>query len=571
MGGRPMSTKARDEAVAAATAKGRPHEIEQVIIGGAPVRVFRNAPKSLREIYAAAGDVTFFVYGDERLTFAEAYDRSNLLAKRLIEDFGVAKGDRVAIAMRNYPEWILAFMAATSIGAIAVGLNAFWQAEELAYGLRDSGAKVLFADQERIDRLAQVGTVPDVAVISVRPDKSDQRDIRTLLDGDKSASAPDIPLEPDDLALILYTSGSSGSPKGVVSSHRSIVTTLIAFELDGVIGAGLTGIELPRHMAPAALLAVPLFHASGLHGVVLAAFRAQRKVVAMYKWDARVAAELIERERITNVLAPSAMTGDLLREATRSRHDLSTLVGVGGGGAARTPEQVLQIARTFENAMPSTGWGMTETNALGTSIGGNDYLAHPTSSGRRSPVIELRVVDEAGRTLPPGKPGELLVRGAVLFSGYWNKPELNAEIFLDDGWFRTGDIASIDDEGYLYIVDRIKELIIRAGENIGCGQIESVLLAHPDVREAAVYAVPDERMGEEVGATVFGNPGLDLDELRNHLKGRLAPFANPRYLLVADAPLPRTASGKIIRRVVREQALALLSNRIPQDGQQLAK
>jgi long-chain acyl-CoA synthetase len=278
----------------------------------------------------------------------------------------------------------------------------------------------------------------------------------------------------------------------------------------------------------------------------------------MYKWDPEAAAALIEREKITTFTAPAAMTGDLVREAKRTDRDLSSLMSVGGGGAPRAPEQVRQIEASFAKALPATGWGMTETNAIGTGIGGLDYLARPASSGRCSAVLQLKVIDDKGVELPPGERGELLVRGTSLFRGYWNRPEVNAEVFTD-GWFRTGDVAYLDDEGYLFIVDRIKDLIIRGGENIGCGQVEAALLMHPDVHEAAVYAVPDERLGEEVGATIYAAPRLDVVALRAFLHEHLARFEVPRYILPVKAPLPRTASGKILKRQLRDEALAAMS------------
>ena len=277
----------------------------------------------------------------------------------------------------------------------------------------------------------------------------------------------------------------------------------------------------------------------------------------MHKWDPERAAALIEREQITSFIAPAAMTGDLVREAERTVRDLSSLMTVGGGGAPRVPEQVKQIDASFTKALPNTGWGMTETNAIGTGIGGRDYLERPASSGRVSAVLELKVVDDNGTDLPTGERGELLVRGTSMFRGYWNRSELNADLF-DDGWFRTGDVAYLDEEGYLFIVDRIKDLIIRGGENIGCGQVEAALLMHPDVREACVYAVPDERLGEEVGATVYGGDSLDIDTLRDFLGEHLARFAVPRYIRSSADVLPRTASGKIFRRLIRDEALAAM-------------
>ena len=567
-----MSTPTRDEAIAALTRAGEPYELAMVDAATGPLKVFTNAPASLRELYAGnVSDKTFIVYDDLRLTFAEAYHAAAGIAHVLVDDYGVAKGDRVAIAMRNYPEWVLAFCAITSIGAIAVAMNSLWQPEELEFGLVDSGAKVLFADQERLDRLAHCSSELEVRVIAVRPTRpvskaADLNELLAALDarGHRPGNAWDMPeaeIDPTDPATIFYTSGSTGHPKGVLSTHRNIITALFSWELDARIASFRSGGTAPaagsrpNGAQAATLLAVPLFHATGSHAVFLQSYRAQRKLVCMYKWDPELAAELIERERINSFVAPSAMTGDLVRVAKDTNRDLSSLRMVGGGGAARAPEQVRQIDASFTKAMPNTGWGMTETTAIGTGIAGSDYLSRPASSGRCSAVMELKVVDDTGGEQPAGARGELLVRGTCLFPGYWNRPEVNAEVFVD-GWFRTGDVAYLDDEGYLFIVDRIKDLIIRGGENIGCGQVEAALLMHPDVHEAAVYALPDERLGEEVGATVFASPGLDLDELREFLLTHLARFEVPRYVVRAGGPLPRTASGKILKRQLRDEAVA---------------
>jgi len=547
----------REAAIAILSAPGQPYEIERIEVAGTPVRAFKNAPVSLGDMYAAArSDKTFIVYGDERWTFEEAWRDAARIARLLRDRYGVEKGDRVAISMRNFPEWILAFMAATSLGAIAVAMNALWQPEELEYGLEDSGAKVLFADQERLDRLAHGSPALKVQVIAVRPRDPDARELWAQLDA--AADMPAADVRPDDPATIFYTSGSTGRPKGVVSSHRNVITALLSWEFDGQVAALMMDVEIaPPAEQPETLLAVPLFHVTGSHAVYLASYRSQRKIVAMYKWDPEAAAELIERERITMVTAPAAMTGDLVRVARETSRDLSSLITVGGGGAPRAPEQVKQIGSSFAKALPNTGWGMTETNAIGTGIGGLAYLERPASSGRVSAVLDIKIVDDQGRTLGANQRGELMIRGTSVFRGYWNRPEVNAEVFVD-GWFKTGDVAYLDDEGFLFIVDRIKDLIIRGGENIGCGQVEAALTLHPDVHEAAVYAVPDERLGEEVGATIYARPDIDVEALKAFLGQHLARFEVPRYIRVESEPLPRTASGKILKRELREAAVKAL-------------
>ncbi len=569
-----MHAMNRAEAATALTAPGQPFELEDVVVNGRRLRSFKNAPASLRALYESTlSDLPFLAYEDTRCSFNEAWQAASRIAHVLVHVCGVRPGDRVAIAMRNYPEWMQSFCAVTSIGAVAVAMNAHWQADEMAHGLVDCDAKVLLADAERLDRLAQRPPIAGLHVLGVRADKLPPG--ARALSGLTAALGevpmpmpmpmpmPPADIAPDDLAIMLYTSGSSGRPKGVPSTHRMVLSALLSWELDTAIRNAVDGITPPVPAEqPGTLLAVPLFHVTGLHTSFLSSYRAQRRIVSMYRWDAERAAELVDRERLTSVIGPAAVTGDLVRVAQEGRHSLSTLAVVGGGGAPRTPEQVRQIDATFQQAVPNIGWGMTETNAIGAGISGDDYLAHPNSSGHCSQVLEIKVADELGRTLPPGEHGELWVRGTSVFNGYWNLPEANAEAF-DGDWFRTGDGATIDSEGYLTIVDRLKDLIIRGGENIGCGHVEAALLRHPDVFEASVYAVPDERLGEEVGATVHGSPTLDLDALRTFLEGHLARFEMPRYLVKSEGPLLRTPSGKIFKRQIRDAAVATL---LPRSG-----
>ncbi len=569
-----MTTPSRAQAIAELTAPGQPYALQEAVVNGRRLRVFANAPSSLRALYeSTASALPFITYEGEHFSYAQAWAAAARIGQVLVQQCGVRPGDRVAISMRNYPEWMLAFNAATSIGAVAVAMNAHWQSDELAYGLQDSGATVLLADQERLDRLAaadhlpglQTGLQTGLQVLAVRPSKPLAPGVRNL--ADLTAALGDVPMPavdilPDQPATILYTSGSTGHPKGVVSTHRNILSALLSWELDRLIGERVAGITPPvPTVQPGTLLAVPLFHVTGLHASYLSGFRAQRRLVAMYRWDVEEAARLIDRDQLSSMIAPAAVTGDLLRLAQTGRYSLASLQVLGGGGAPRAPEQVRQIGKSFSQAMPGTGWGMTETNAIGCGIGGQDYLDRPASSGRSALVLDLQVVDEQGRALPAGERGELLVRGASLFQGYWNRPEANAQVFIPaegGDWFRTGDVAYFDADGFIFIVDRIKDLIIRGGENIGCGQVEAALLLHPQVHEAAVYAVPDERLGEEVGATVHGDPQLDVDALRDFLAQHLAKFELPRYIVKSDAPLPRTPSGKVLKRQIRLAALAEL-------------
>jgi long-chain acyl-CoA synthetase len=556
----------RLDAFARITAVGEPYElVDREDIRG-PVQTFVNAPTSLRQVYEdAVSDVEFVVAEDQRWTFAEFWNDAASIGHLLVHDLGVRKGDRVAISMRNYPEWMLAFTAATSVGAIAVAMNSLWNADEMAYGLTDSGAKVLFADAERLALLESMAEpIEGLQVVAVRHTGSPAADVELAgrMAEIGSVPMPEVDIAPTDSALILYTSGSTGHPKGVLSNHHNVIVALMAWEVEyGALTERPGNVVAPEEgsgLVPASLLGIPLFHVLGLHAVFLASFRGQRKLVAMYKWDASVAADLIERERIVTFTGPPAVSGDLVRVAQSEGRDLSSLLSVGGGGAARPPEQVGQIDDTFEKALPNTGWGMTETNAIGTIIFGAEYSERRLSSGPALCVIDLRVVDDDGNELQPGERGELQVRGPSMFREYWNKPEATADSFAEGGWFKTGDVAYIDTDGHLFIVDRIKDLIIRGGENIGCGGVEAALSSHPNVIEAAVYSVPDDRLGEEVGTTMYVTEDFDETELREYLVDHLAKYEIPRYITTMTEPLPRTGSGKLLKRQLRDDTITEL-------------
>jgi len=556
----------RQEALAALTAPGQPHEIVQIEAIGRQIRAFKNAPKNLGQLYREArSDKPFLIYEDERLSFEETWRRACTLAHVLVNDYGVKKGDRVAIAMRNYPEWMIAFMAATSIGALTVAVNALWTADEMSYGIGLAQPKVAFIDQERIDRLNMLPNLPaDLKLIGVRTTHALPANVRSYADvmsSPEKSELPDVDVQPDDDAIMLFTSGSTGHPKGAVSTHRNVIHALLSWELD-LIASFTTGlIERPPADAPqtGSLLVIPLFHVTGLHSVALSCFRLQRRLVSMYKWDVAKGADIIEREGITNFTATPAITGDLVNYSRETGRHFPSLSAVGGGGASRAPEQVRAIDAVFAKAMPATGWGMTETNAIGVGIAAADYLRKPESSGRVSAVLDVRIVNEAGVELPTGQRGELQIRGASIMRGYYKRPDANASEFVNNEWFRTGDVAYIDDEGFVFIVDRIKDLVIRGGENIGCGSVEYALQEHPAVVEACVYGVPDERLGEEVGATIYADKPVTEAELRDFLSTRLGKFQIPRYFRFESEPLPRGATGKIMKKDLRAQAAKRLA------------
>jgi long-chain acyl-CoA synthetase len=481
-----------------------------------------------------------------------------------VRHFGVGRGDRVAIAMRNFPEWIFAYFAVTSIGAVAVGVNAWWTTEELDYGLRDCGARVLIADRERIERVAPLLGTLDVRVIAVRCDgdvtlPAGVERYAEVVAPFAGATLPEVSVEPDADAMILYTSGTTAHPKGVVSTHRAILQSLFAFACRAIANVVARPPREPHPYPTCYILIVPLFHVTGLVPVMLGATLGGNKLVLMYKWSAERALELIERERVTTFVGVPTQSHDLLESPGFASTDTSSLQSVGGGGAAAPTALVARIEQSFERGRPNIGYGMTETNAFGPGNTGDDYLRKPASTGRVVPICELRVIDPAsGSPVATGEVGEVCFRGPHLFRGYWNKPEETAEVLAADGWLRTGDLGYLDDEDFLFLVDRAKDIVLRGGENISCSEVENVVYAFPASYECACFGLPHERLGEELAVAVYAKPGhrLDPDELRRHVGEHLAAYKVPSRVFVFDEPLPRNASGKLLRRALRDRVVA---------------
>jgi long-chain acyl-CoA synthetase len=558
------------EVHAALTAPGQMFEMDEVTIRGVPTRVWKNAPPNLRtvlEMSRAHGPAAFLVYEDERISFEEHFQRAAALAHRLVDDFGVEKGDRVAIAMRNYPEWAIAFWAAAAIGAVIVPLNAWWTAPELEYGLTDSGSKVLFCDGERLDRLAEAPAILDMgATIVARADES-KRSTRSLaagvlrfedvVGGDGEPSLPDRTIEPEDDATIFYTSGTTGQPKGALGTQRNICGNLISLIFSGArasMRAEGVGHSTGRGQQNSYLLSVPFFHATGCHSVLVANTAFGGKLVIMYKWDPERALELIEREKVTTFGGVPAMVWQVLESPSFGKRDVSSVQSVAYGGAPAPPELVRRIEALFPGRTPSNGYGLTETSSVTTMNSGVDYVTHPDSVGVPVPVCDLKVVDESGTALATGRLGELWIKGPNVVKGYWGKPEATAATFTD-GWLHTGDVARLDDEGFVYIVDRAKDMIIRGGENVYCVEVEAALFEHPGVSDAAVIGIPHHVLGEEVGAVVQRKPGSTVsdDELKAHVAARLAAFKVPVQIWFRDEELPRNPAGKILKRELREE------------------
>lgn len=551
-----------EEAIEIVTAPGGRFEIVDGEVDGRPMKVFANLPRSLRAMFDTArdrGGAPFLVYEDERWSFTEVMTHVDAVAALLVDRYGVAKGDRVAIGMRNYPEWIVAFAAITSIGAIAVSLNAWWTEDELAYGIADSGSKVLLADQERAERAAPLLATTDLRVVVVRP-SGPVPDGADLLDDvlELGVPMPDVEVDPDDDATILYTSGTTGNPKGAVSTHRAVLSALQAYACRAAVNAVMAGPDRPKAEHPTSfILIVPLFHVTGCIPVMLSCFGSGVKLVIMYKWNPERALELIEREHITTFVGVPTMSWDLLESPDFATRDTSSLISVGGGGAPAPPELVRRIDSSFSKGRPSIGYGMTETNAYGPQNLGDDYVRKPTSAGRTIPTMQVRVADPDGNPVPTGEVGEIQFRGPNLIRGYWGKPEATEAAF-QDGWLRTGDIGRLDDEGFVYVEDRAKDMVIRGGENIYCSEVEAVIYEHPAVYEAAVFGVPHERLGEELAAAVVLRQGVGLtaDDLQSFVAERLASFKVPTQVSFTTAQLPRNASGKILKRELRDAVVA---------------
>jgi long-chain acyl-CoA synthetase len=553
-----------ETALAEVTAEGMPHELEPRAFEGYRVPSFKHLPAHLSAIYRHAADAhgekPFLVYEEERLTFAEAWAKAQALAAALETRFAVAPGDRVAIALRNYPEWILAFMAATALGAVAVPMNAWWTAEELAYGLKDSDAKVVVVDDERLARLGPArAQKPELAVVTVRSaeDDASTTPLASLLEAFAGQPCPAHALSVDDDAMILYTSGTTGFPKGAVSTHYAVLSALLAFESNQAIFARRAPAppEAPV-FDPAMLVSVPLFHVTGCNAIFLTAFRPGRKLVLMYKWNAEQALALIERERVTSFTGVPTMTWEMLQCPTFDQYDTSSLQSIGGGGAPAPPEQVRQVEARFKGR-PGIGYGLTESNAVGAQNNGDDYLAKPRSTGRCPCVVAIEAFDDAGQQCPRGELGELWMKGPHLFRGYWNRPEATAEV-LQNGWFKTGDIGRVDEEGFVTIEDRKKDMVLRGGENVYCAEVEGALYELPGVSEAIVFGLPHERLGEEVAAVIVPTEGaqFEAEAVRARLRETLAHFKVPSQFFFQREPLPRNASGKFLKRAVRDALLA---------------
>ncbi|MBM87858.1 MAG: long-chain fatty acid--CoA ligase [Gammaproteobacteria bacterium] len=544
--------------------------IHREIIAGQEFDVFTNAPPNLSGLYdlgLTQGDKTFLVYLHERYSFAETIDMARRMARVLRDQFGIVSGDRVALCSRNSPEWCIAYMAATIVGAIIVPMNSWWKSAEMEYGLKDSGSKLAFLDFPRFQQIQNLLNVLNIEAILIKPEQeTTYPEFYSLIDGVKAltnAEIDSLKVPPENDASIMYTSGSTGMPKGVLSTHRNIINALYTWrfvkEINEILRPEL--VEEEPEFEPALLCNVPLFHVTGSHAQFLASFVYHRKMVMMYKWDAEKALELIEQERISIFHGVPTMTWELMQSKNFNQTDLRSLRGVQSGGAPRPPEHLKMMVEKFPaKAQPGLGYGLTETNAIGAIISGKFYVTKPHSTGRPTPpVSEVKIVDESGKELGPNEVGEICIRGPTVMKRYWNKPKDTAEV-LKEGWFHTGDIGLLDNLGFLVIQDRAKDIVIRGGENIGCAEVEYAISEHPLVNEVSVYGIPDDRLGEVPVATVMLRPEtiLQPEDLRNFLREKIATFKIPEKIYFQYTKLPRIASGKIAKKALRRHTIEKL-------------
>jgi steroid-24-oyl-CoA synthetase len=555
-----------DPVLADLTGPGGAFEIVTEDVLGVPLQVYKNRLHSLGELIAMAdgrAGVDFLVQGDRRLT----YDEHNARVRRVAASFGelgVGHGDRVAILSANNVEWVVLWWAAAAIGAVVVPLNAWWKTDELEFGLRDSGAKLLFCDPKRWQAVRDlVEALPElehVFVTELEEPDGVARPGGELL-GDDPGTLPDAGVHEDDLFAIVYTSGTTGRPKGATLTHRQAVANLQNIFCLGIANAsrgGEAAPELSSKVQSATLLVVPLFHVTGCLSTMMLSYASGAKLVLMPpgRFDPDAAMATIEREKVTSFGGVPTIMWRIVESPSFDEYDLSTVVRVSYGGAPAAPELVQRIHERFPKVRKTlaTAYGLTESASVATSNTGDDYRTHPDSVGRPAPTVEIGVVDPHGHPVPTGATGEIWLRGpTIMRRGYWNRPDATAEAITPDGWFRSGDIGRFDEDGFLYLVDRAKDMIIRGGENVYCVEVEQVLFEHPDVVDAAVVGVPHKVLGEEVKAVVQLKPGSSatVEDLRTHCSARLANFKVPEYVELRDEPLPRNPAGKVLKNLLR--------------------
>ncbi|MFI5041596.1 MAG: class I adenylate-forming enzyme family protein [Acidimicrobiales bacterium] len=555
----------RAEAQAVLTGPGGMFEVTTDTVDGLTMKVYKDRLRSLREVAAmgqSRGDAEeYVVYGDRRYGFGTFVAQSNSVSRQLTAA-GVAHGDRIAILSANNPQWVLAFWGSVDLGAIVVGLNGWWKTDEIVYGLQDSSSRILIADRGRFERvvrhLDECPALSAVYLIDADPAEFGSDPGLHRFDELLTKPGPDLPTVPideADPAVIFYTSGTTGRPKGAISTHRSMIANLQNTVFNAVLGAMQVGAEGARaESQTASLLTSPMFHVSGCHsGIVVGMLAGVKLVIPVGKFEPEKAMALIQDERISVWATVPTMVWRVVEHPDRDRYDLSSVTSVATGGSAAAGELQRQVRATFSNVRTlGNAYGLTESSSVATVNSGEDFLRRPDSVGLPMPVVDLKVVDASGTDVGTGRSGEVWIKGPIIMPGYWGKPEATAST-ITDGWLHTGDVGYLDDDGFLFITDRAKDMIIRGGENVYCVEIENRLLEHPAVLDAAVIGVPHQSLGEEVKAIVEVEPGAPVTagELRAWVAETLANFKVPAYVEITSAKLPRNASGKLLKNVLR--------------------
>lgn len=557
----------RQEAIDALTAPGSPLEIVVEEVHGHPLRVFAHAYPSLRDLWlkaAEAGDLPYFVYDDVTLTYAQAHQQVVSLATWLTER-GVRKGDRVAIGMRNYPEWAVAFWATQCIGAVTVSLNAWWVADELRYAFSDSGAIAAILDGERQERMTPQ-MLDELGVRHVVVARGIARaGVTSWHEATSNAAAqlPNVEFHPDDDATILYTSGTTGFPKGAVGSHRNYMTNVWNALLSGAVAQKVAGAPPVDPAAPKpqvrSISTFPFFHIAGLCGMINST-NSRNCIHTMYKWDAGEALKMIEKYKVNVIGGVPTVVRTLLEHPDFDKYDLSSISSIGQGGAPVAPDTIARIETAFAGKVsPGNGYGLTETTAAVIANAGASYFAKKDSVGLPAVGCDVRIMREDGSIAPVGDIGEVCVYGPSNVRGYWNKPEETAKAFVD-GWFHTGDAGFVDDDGFVYVVDRIKDMVLRGGENVYCVEVETALFEHPSVLDCAVIGLPHAQLGEEVAAVIVPQDGHgeeDTESVLQHMASRLAAFKVPSVVFWQANELPRNATGKVLKKDLRDHYAAI--------------
>ena len=522
-------------------------EITDRDINGSVYKVFKNAPKTMRELFTVIellhGDFPFIVEGKNELTFAETIQKAKNICTYL-NKLGIKPGDKVGICMQNCTEWVVIYVALAAYGATVVPFNSWWKKEELSYGVEHSEVKLIFSDTKRYESLKNL----NIEIIVNEPIDNKQT-FNEIVSG-TSAEWPEANATEEDISVLLYTSGSTGLPKGVMLTHLAIINALFSFYTLGELRKIVHNETLLDVENASVLINVPLFHVTGLVTQFLLSMIAKRKLIIMYKWEAKYALDLIKEHKVTNLSGVPTQSWDLLNHPDIDNYDLSSLIDIGAGGAARPEDEVFNLHDKFNIPM-TFAWGMTETAALGTILRGDDYLKRPNSAGLVVPDIsEIAVMDDSNNFLNTDEIGEIVFKSPSNTIGYLKNEEETKNCIVN-GWLKTGDLGYVDNDGYLFIVDRKKALIIRGGENISCLEVENVLDKHPDIMESCVCGIDDDKFGEIVGAYIYTNKELTIEDLKIFMADKLANYKIPEVIIYTTKSLPRIASEKIDRVTIK--------------------